>query len=141
MSTTATAEVEQLLKEWSDAYQARDIDTLLATAIGDDLQLVGTGADEVRFGLDEFRTQALRDFSQADEAAFEFTDMRVTTVGDAAFVYCDVSVSGSAVGQTFAMSGLRMTAGLVRTDDGWRLVQTHLSAPDSAQAEGNSFEG
>ncbi|WES63539.1 nuclear transport factor 2 family protein [Microbacter sp. GSS18] len=141
MSTTAVDEVEQLIAEWSDAYRARDIDALLRTAIGDDLQLVGTGADEVRFGLDEFRTQALRDFSQADEAAFTFTNMRVTTVGDAAFAYCDVAVAGSAGGQSFEMSGLRMTAGLVRTDDGWRFVQTHLSAPDSAQADGQSFEG
>jgi hypothetical protein len=37
------------------------------------------------------------------------------------------------------VSGLRFTAGLVRTARGWRFAQMHLSAPDAAQSEGSSF--
>ncbi|GAA1061522.1 nuclear transport factor 2 family protein [Agromyces bracchium] len=140
MSDTAVDEVEAVLREWAEAYRARDMGALLRNAIGDDVQLVGTGADEVRFGLDEYRAQATRDFSQADDAEFRLSNLRVTAIGGAAFAYCDVTASGSAGGQPFEMSGLRMTVGLVRTDDGWRFVQTHLSAPDRAQAEGRSFE-
>jgi ketosteroid isomerase-like protein len=141
MSDTVTAEVEDLLKQWSQAYQAKDIDRLLGFAIGDDVQLVGTGADEVRFGLDEYRAQAERDLTQAEEASMTFSNLRVVSVGDTAFAYCDVRVAGSAGGQAFDMSGLRATFGLVRTGDGWRIVQSHLSTPDSAQPEGSSFEG
>ncbi len=141
MSSTAVDEVEALLTEWSVAYRAKDVDALLKTAVGDDVQMIGTGADEVRFGLEEFRTQAERDFSQADETAMTFSNLHAARFGDAAFAYCDVTVSGSAGGQSFEMSGLRLTMGLVRTPDGWRMVQTHLSTPDSAQAEGQSFEG
>jgi ketosteroid isomerase-like protein len=96
---------------------------------------------EVRFGLDEYRRQAERDLTQADEASMTFSNLRVTTVGDVAFAYCDVRVAGSAGGQAFDMSGLRFTGGMARTPDGWRMVQPHLSTPDSAQAEGSSFEG
>lgn len=141
MSDTVTAEVEDLLQQWSEAYRAKDVDTLLGFAIGDDVQLVGTGVDEVRFGLDEYREQAERDFTQADEASMTFSNLRVATVGDAVFAYCDVRVTGSAGGQSFDMSGLRATFGLVRTGDGWRIVQSHLSTPDSAEPEGSSFEG
>jgi ketosteroid isomerase-like protein len=140
MSDTVTAQVEDLLQQWSQAYRAKDIDGLLGFAIGDQVQLVGTGVDEVRFGLDEYRAQAERDLSQADEASMTFSNLQVTTVGDAAFAYCDVRVAGSAGGQSFDMSGLRATFGLVRTGEGWRLVQSHLSTPDSAQPEGSSFE-
>ncbi len=141
MSDTVTTEVEAVLNQWSEAYRAKDIDALVGFAIGDDVQLVGTGADEVRFGLDAYRAQAERDLTQADEASMTFSNLRVTTVGDVAFAYCDVRVAGSAGGQAFDMSGLRFTVGLARTADGWRMVQSHLSTPDSAQDEGSSFEG
>lgn len=141
MSNTAVDEIQAVLEDWMSAYRAKDMDGLERTAIGDDIQLVGTGADEVRFGLAEFREQAMRDFSQADELDMVFTDIRSTVIDNAAFVYCDVTVSGSAGGQSFEMSGLRLTLGLVRTPDGWRFVQTHLSSPDGAQDEGSSFEG
>jgi ketosteroid isomerase-like protein len=105
------------------------------------VQLVGTGADEVRFGLDEYRAQAERDLTQAEEASMTFSNLRVVAVGDTAFAYGDVRVAGSAGGQAFDMYGLRATFGLVHTGDGWRIVQSHLSTPDSAQPEGSSFEG
>jgi ketosteroid isomerase-like protein len=141
MSTTGVSEIEAVLDDWLAAYRDRDIDALLALAVGDDVQLVGTGGDEVRFGLAEYRAQAERDFSQADEARFTVSNLHVAQFGDSAFLYGDVGVSGSVGGQSFDMSGLRMTAGLVRTPEGWRFAQTHLSAPDGAQAEGSSFEG
>jgi len=141
MSDTVMSEVEDLLEQWSKAYRAKDVETLLGFVIGEDVQLVGTGADEVRFGLDELRAQAERDFTQADEASMTFSNLRVATAGDAAFAYCDVRVAGSAGGHSFDMPGLRSTFGLVRAGDGWRIVQAHLSMADGAQAEGSSFEG
>ncbi|GLI28941.1 hypothetical protein ARHIZOSPH14_31830 [Agromyces rhizosphaerae] len=138
MSSTAVNEIEGVLQEWSTSYKAKDIDALMDMAVGEDAQLVGTGADEVRFGLAEYRTQAERDFAQAD-ADMRFSNVHATIIGDAAFAYCDVTVAGSIGDQTFEMPGLRLTVGLVRTDDGWRFVQTHLSAPAGGQAEGQSF--
>ncbi|WP_353809900.1 nuclear transport factor 2 family protein [Agromyces sp. SYSU T00194] len=139
MSSAAVDEIGAVLEGWSDAYRAQDVEALLAMGYGDDVQLVGTGADEVRFGLDEYRVQAERDFSQADEVEMRFTNVHATIVGDAAFAYCDVAVVGTVGGQSFAAPGLRLTVGLVRTDAGWRFVQTHLSAPASGQGEGQSF--
>lgn len=137
----AEAEVLALVRDWENAYRDRDVDALSRLVIGDGLQLVGTGADEVRFGMDEYLFQARRDFSQlGDDAAFTFSNVHTTVLGDAAFVYCDASIAGTAGGQPFAMSGMRLTAGLVLTGEGWRAAQLHLSVPDGAQAEGNSFE-
>lgn len=137
---SATVEqIEGVIQAWLDAYEAKDVEALLDLAVGDEVQLVGTGADEMRFGLDGYRAQAERDFAQSDELRVSVANLRVSTVGDAGFVCCEAHVSASAGGETSDLPGLRMTAGLVRTDQGWRLAQVHLSAPASGQQEGSSF--
>jgi ketosteroid isomerase-like protein len=139
MSEAVAAEVGSLLHQWAAAYRRKDTAALLQTAIGDEIQLVGTGADEVRFGMAEYQAQADRDFSQSEELRMSISNIRVSAVGDAAFAYCDAQVTGSAGGRPFLMTGLRCTVGLARTADGWRVVQTHLSAPAGGQATGSSF--
>lgn len=139
MNDTASREVEAFVQQFMDGYGAKDADALAALLVGDEIVLVGTGADEVRFGLAAFREQAERDFSQADELAMSLDNLKVSTFGDAAFAYCDVTVSGTAGGQTFQMPGLRCTFGMVRSTDGWRCAQSHLSAPAGGQEEGSSF--
>jgi ketosteroid isomerase-like protein len=139
MDDSVTSEVHALFQRWMGYYNAKDVDALVSLASGDDIMLVGTGVDEVRFGLAEFRAQAERDFSQADDVDISFDNLRVIAAGDAAFAYCDIHITGSAGGEAFEMSGLRFTSGLIRTGQGWRIAQVHLSAPNVGQAEGSSF--
>lgn len=117
-----------------------DSDGVLALFAGDDTVLVGTGADEVRFGMAETRMQVERDLSQADDVSFGIENLRVNVFGDAAFAYADATFAGSAGGTSFEIPG-RWTTGLVRTGDGWRIVQFHVSAAYEEQAEGESFPG
>ena len=134
----AIDEVRAVLDEFAARYSAKDADGALAAMAGDDIVLVGTGADEVRFGLAEARAQIERDMSQADELDFRFDDLRINVVGDTAFAFANVAFRGSAGEASFEMAA-RMTAGLVHTDDGWRFVQAHLSVPYADQPEGESF--
>ena len=55
-----------LLQQWRACYRAKDVEGILALASGDDVVMVGTGADEVCLGLAALRAQTLRDFSQSD---------------------------------------------------------------------------
>jgi hypothetical protein len=48
-------------------------------------------------------------------------------------------VAATAGDQSFTMSGLRCTFGLVRTADGWRFAQMHTYAPASGQDAGDSY--
>lgn len=139
MTNPTGDEVRAVLDRFLELYRAKDSGGLLGL-VTDDTMLVGTGADEVRFGRDGFRAQAERDFSQADEMSMTYDDLRVSVVGDVAFAYASVRVAGSAGGEDFEMSGLRATFALVRGADGWKLAQMHLSVSDSAQDEGSSFE-
>jgi ketosteroid isomerase-like protein len=79
-----------------------------------------------------------RDLSQADDLSLDVANQRLNVVGDAAFGYADVTFAGSAGGESFAIPA-RWTVGFVRSSDGWRVKQFHVSVAYGAQVEGESF--
>ncbi len=132
------AQIEAVLREMAERYAARDVDGVLSLFVDDGALVVGTGADEVRFGSDQIRAQVQRDISQADSIAIEFGDIAVNVVGEAALCFTSAAFAGSAGGQQFELP-VRLTAALVRTDAGWRIAQFHTSVAFGDQAEGESF--
>ena len=134
----AKAGIEAVLRRMAERYAAKDPDGVLTLFAGDESIIVGTGEDEVRFGLEEIRTQVERDIAQADSISMGFEDLRMSVVGDAAFAYADAVLAGSADGEQFRLP-VRMTAGLVRAGDDWRIAQIHVSVAFGEQAEGESF--
>ena len=133
----ASAEVRLLIDDMVARYGAKDADGVVAT-LAEEAVIVGTGADEVRFGIAEARTQVERDMSQADDLSFGIDNLRVNVVRDAAFTYADVTFRGSAGGVPFEIPA-RWTAGLVRIGSEWRFVQFHVSVASEEQTEGESF--
>lgn len=115
-----------------------DADGVVALFTGDDAVVVGTGADEVRFGLADIRAQVERDMSQADEISVVMENPRFNIAGDAAFVYTDARFVGSAGGESFELP-VRWTVGLINAEDGWKVAQFHVSVAYGEQAEGESF--
>ena len=134
----AISEIRQALDEFAGRYGAMDADGVVALFTGDDAVVVGTGADEVRFGLAEIRAQVERDISQADEIAVVMENPRFNIVGDAAFVYADARFVGSVGGGSFELP-VRWTVGLIHAEDGWRIAQFHVSVAYGEQEEGQSF--
>jgi len=132
------AAVLDVLSEWLQSYQHRDIDGLMAlVAPDDDLFLFGTGIDEKRIGPEEFRYQAERDWSQTEELSFDFTSYHVSAAGPVAWVASEGLGRGQAGGQEIEFP-LRMTAVLEQRDDQWLIVQSHVSLPAAAQEDGDS---
>ena len=72
-----------------------DANGVLATLAGEDTVVVGTGTDEIRFVMDEARFLVGRDISPADDLSFGIQNLRMNVVGDAAFVYVDMTFGGS----------------------------------------------
>ena len=134
----AVAEIRAVLSRMAERYAAMDADGVVATFVDDDIVLVGTGADEVRFGLAEARAQVERDISQADDLSMSIENLRVNVVGNTAFTYADMTFRGSAGGESFEIP-VRATNGLIHTGDGWRIAQFHVSIAFGEQAEGESF--
>lgn len=132
------ARVEAVLREMADRYADGDPDGVLELFAGDESMLVGTGADEVRFGLGEIRAQVERDMAQADSISMGFDELAVQLVGDTALVYADAAFAGSVGDEEFRLP-VRMTAGLVRQGGDWRIAQFHVSVAYGEQSEGESF--
>ena len=139
MSRSSEA-IGAVLTKFGERYSAKDVDGVLELFDGEDSVVVGTGADEVRFGLAAIRSQVERDISQADSIAMTFGDLRISEAGDAAFVYASMAFEGVVHGEAFKLPA-RLTVGLVRSGGEWRARQFHTSVAFGDQVEGESFPG
>lgn len=139
MSTTESValEVAGLLDALASAYSAKLPDQAVEL-FTEDAVVVGTGADELRFGLEEVRTQIERDISQADALRATYSGLRVGAMGDVAWLYASL-VAEVTIGEDEITMSMRFTATAVRSDQGWRFSQAHFSLPFAEQAEGESF--
>lgn len=127
------------LCEFTEAYRLRDADRLMSlTAPDSDVMLIGTGADERRVGQADIRAQAERDWSQSENAAFDFTWTSVSAAGPVAWIAAEGVVRASAGGQEAALP-VRMTMVLEQRDGKWLLLQAHGSFPAPEQEEGQSW--
>ncbi len=132
--------IAAVLEQFRQRYSAKDVEGVLALFDGDESIVVGTGPDEVRFGLAEIRAQVERDISQADEIGIAFGDLHVSEAGDAAFAYAAGAFKGVVHGESFELP-VRLTIGLVRSGGGWLVRQFHTSVAFGAQEQGESFPG
>lgn len=136
----ATDAVSAVMSEMAARYAAKDSDGVLELFADDEAVVVGTGFDEVRFGLAEIRAQVERDMAQADSLALHFSELRVNSLGDVALAYADAAFVGSVHGEELRLP-VRLTCALVRTGDGWRFAQFHSSVAFGEQAAGASYPG
>lgn len=138
-ATGVESAIRNVLDRFAQAYAAKDRDGLLRLfASGEDIQLVGTGADEIRLSHDEVRQQVERDFSQSDQLSVSYQEFRVSTVGDVAWALVRCTVTASAGGQNVVIDG-RLTAVFERRGDEWLFRQVHFSVPMAGQESGESF--
>ena len=134
----ATDAVSAVLSEMAARYGAKDADGVLELFAGNESVVVGTGIDEVRFGLAEIRAQLERDMAQAESLSLHFDDLRVNDLGYVALAYADAAFVGSVGGEELRLP-VRLTLALVRTGDDWRFAQFHSSVAFGEQAAGESY--
>ena len=132
------AEVRSVVYRMAECYGTKDVDGVLDTFVGEGSSLVGTGSDELRFGLAAVHLQIARDISEVDTLSFGMEAVRVDVFGDAAFAFANAVISATFGSEQFRFP-VRSTFGLVRTDDGWRIAQLHTSIAHRQQGEGRSF--
>jgi class 3 adenylate cyclase/ketosteroid isomerase-like protein len=132
------AEVRSVVYRMAECYGMKDVDGVLDTFVREGSSLVGTGSDELRFGLAAVHLQIARDISEVDTLSFGMEAVRVDVFGDAAFAFANAVISATFGSEQFRFP-LRSTFGLVRTDDGWRIAQLHMSGAFREQGEGRSF--
>lgn len=140
MSTNGKTEAEivDVMNKFTAAYERRDLQELLnCVAPDDDIFMFGTGSDEKRIGLEEFKYQAERDWSQMEELAFNFNSFHISAAGPVAWVASEGLGQGKVGGQEIEFP-LRMTSVFKQYNNEWRLALAHVSVPAPGQEKGNS---
>jgi uncharacterized protein (TIGR02246 family) len=139
MSTVDAAAIRKTLDEFAAAYSARDAESVVRFFTDDpEGIIVGTGADEIRIGPEQFREQVERDLSQAEGIELHLGDVKVSGRGDVAWTFAQPVVTAT-VGDERMRMAMRMTLVLVQESGDWRIHSGHLSVALAEQLEGESF--
>jgi ketosteroid isomerase-like protein len=104
-----------------------------------DLVLIGTGADEVKRGIDGLRAQAERDWSQTDALAFDLEWHSISAAGPVAWLAGGITIRGRAGAEDILLPNSRLTLVLEQRGGRWLIVHAHFSLPAAGQAEGQSM--
>ena len=127
------------LKEYADAYCAKDVDRLMALFDdGDDISLIGTGSDELCTGHAAIRDVFLRNFSDATATRFEWDWRHVTVAGNCAVAAVALTIHLDTENGPIQVP-IRWTVSLVRRGGAWRWLHRHASTAATSQEEGTAY--
>jgi len=126
---TTLARVRATLDRMAEAYRGRRLDTLIDCFVDDpDVSLIGTAADEQRFGRAAIRQQAERDWSQTEAIALETGSLAVSATGGVAWAFVDGAFRMRAGGGEQVLPA-RITYVLVEREGDWKIAHAHFSTP------------
>ncbi len=127
------------LEEYSAAYCDKDLDRLMAIFVdGEEISLIGTGADELCSGRDAVAAVFERNFRDASATNFEWkwTDVAIHGNSETVAVTLNIHLK-TANGQLVVP--VRWTVSLVNTDGEWKWVHRHASSAATSQEEGTAY--
>jgi ketosteroid isomerase-like protein len=132
-------EILATLDAYATAYCGKDIDRLMALFDGgDDVSVIGTGADELCSGTNAIRELFKRNFHEATAERFEWHWRRTTVRGDSAVVATTLTIHLDADGQKLAVP-LRWTVALRKHEGRWLWLHRHASSAARGQDEGKAY--
>ncbi len=127
------------LEEYARTYCAKDTDALMALFVdGDDISLIGTGADELCSGRSQIRNVFDRNFAEATASRFEWGWTVVSIHGETATVACSLRIHLT-VGDQSLVVPVRWTVSLVKIGDSWKWVHRHASSAATSQKDGGAY--
>jgi len=127
------------LEEYAAAYCDKDLARLMAIFVdGEDISLIGTGADELCSGRAAVEAVFSRNFADATASQFEWTWKDIAIHGPLGTAAVTLNIHLEANGQKHVLP-VRWTVSLVYADDRWRWVHRHASAAASGQNEGAAY--
>jgi len=127
------------LEKYAQAYCAKDTNALMDLFVeGEDISLIGTGADELCSGRSQIRDVFDRNFAEATASQFEWGWTDISIHGSAATVACSLRIHLSA-GERSLVVPVRWTVSMVDTDAGWKWMHRHASAAATSQQDGAAY--
>jgi ketosteroid isomerase-like protein len=133
------AEIKALVEDVWKEYARKDIEACLDLWTRDpDLVAIGTGADELRLGPEEFRRGLRRDFEQAENIEITTEWLRISAAGNVAWSAANVRLTATVSGDTATLL-CRLTNVYEKRNGTWRIMLLHLSLPAGEQESGHSW--
>lgn len=127
------------LEEYASAYCAKDLQRLMAIfADGENISLIGTGADELCSGRSAVASVFERNFRDATATRFEWQWQDVAIHGNASAVAATLNIHLT-IGDDKLVVPVRWTVSLVKNDAGWKWVHRHASSAAGPQDEGSAY--
>ncbi len=128
-ANTNEAQIRALYDQWARAFEARDIDAIMA------LYAPGVVAYDVvpplqYKGRDAYRKDYLEFLGQYDGPVHvEYRDMQIFSSGDVGFIHALERFTGKMKDGQQSDMWLRATSGVIRVDGKWLIVHDHISVP------------
>jgi uncharacterized protein (TIGR02246 family) len=129
----AATEIRALIEGWVRAVRARDIDGVVVRHT-DDVVMFDVPAPVSVRGLQAYRATwpQFFDWQRQSDGTFEIASMEVTAGEDVAFVTALLRCAAKADLARDDTPKLRLTVGLRKEPDGWKIAHEHHSFPDES---------
>ena len=132
-------DVMNTLYAYADFYCAKDTKGLMSLFDeGDDISLIGTGADETCSGRAAVQAVFDRNFVEATAHKFEWGWRHMIVTDASAVVAVSLTIFLTAGGKEIRVP-IRWTISLIRRPSGWKWLHRHASTPANSQKEGNAY--
>lgn len=129
------AEVRATIDDFFRALDTQDLSLMKEVVAQDDEMIhVGTDTGEIWRGWDVLRSATEEQFETLESYEAEIRDLsvRVSPSGDIAWYFHLLDANITSGGSTRTWEGARFTGVLADEDGQWKMVQTHVSLPESA---------
>jgi uncharacterized protein (TIGR02246 family) len=125
------AEIKALYDDWAKAFEARDIDGIMAVyAPGDELIAYDVVAPLQYKGKDAYRKDYLDFLAQYDGPIHvEYRDMRILSSGTIGIIHAVERMTGKLKDGQPSDLWLRATSGVQKINGKWLIVHDHISVP------------
>lgn len=127
--------VEAAIRQFFRAMDTQHL-ALMKQVVAHDAEMVhiGTDADEIWRGWDDLWAATLEQFEhlEAYEATLRDLTIHHSRSGDVAWYFHLLDARITSRGTTTTWQGARFTGVFERRDGQWKMVQTHVSLPESA---------
>jgi ketosteroid isomerase-like protein len=127
------------LEKYAAAYCAKDLERLMVIFVdGEDISLIGTGADELCSGRGAVASVFERNFGDATATQFEWKWRDIAVHGSAATVAINLNIHLETDNGNLTVP-VRWTVSLVSIDGQWRWVHRHASSAAISQEDGTAY--
>jgi len=125
------SEIQALYERWAKAFEARDIDGIMAVYAPGDALIAYDVVPPLQYkGYDAYRKDYVEFLAQYDGPVHvEYRDRRILSSGDIGFIHALERFTGKLKSGQPSDLWLRATSGVRRINGKWLIVHDHISVP------------